>query len=50
MFHYFFTNCTFSYGKVKGVFGGIRIKFNLGMAKGKGQEGVWGEAQNEGYF
>ena len=37
----------FSYGKVKDIFVGIRIKFHLGMTKGKGYEG---EAQNEGYF
>ena len=25
--------CTFSYGKIKGIFGGIRIKFHLGGQK-----------------
>ena len=39
----------FSYGKVKESFW-IRIKFHLGMAKGRGKSGYGGEAQNEGYF
>ena len=31
---YFLTNCTFSYGKVKEIFLGIKIKFHLGREKG----------------
>ena len=41
--------CTFSYGKVKDIFG-IRIKFHLGRGKGRGKREYGGEAQNEGYF
>ena len=33
-FHIFLTNCTFSYGKVKVIFLGIKIKFHLGREKG----------------
>ena len=39
---YFFTDCTFSYGKVKNIYYfGIRIKFHLGRAKGKGKRRIW---------
>ena len=37
------------YGKVKDIFG-IKIKFDLGRAKGRHKRGDGGEAQNEGYF
>ena len=40
----------FSYWKVKYILGGIRIKFQLGRAKGRGKRGFRVEAQNEGYF
>ena len=36
---YFLTNCTFSYGKVKEIFLGIKIKFHLGRAKEWGKRG-----------
>ena len=42
--------CTFSYAKVKDTLGGIRIKFHLGRAKGRGKKGYGGETQNEGYL
>ena len=49
MFHISSLIVLFSYGKVKDIFW-IRIKFHLGMAKGRGKRGYGGEAQNEGYF
>ena len=33
----------FSYAKVKDIFW-IRIKFHLGMAKGRGKRGDWGRS------
>ena len=49
MFPYFFINCPFSYAKVKDILE-ISIKLHLGRAKGSGEKGYKGEAQNEGSF
>ena len=43
---YFFTDCTFSYGKVKDFFGGIRITFHLGRRRGR----VMGRSPKWGFF
>ena len=40
----------FLMGRSRTLFGGIGIKFHLGIAKGRGKRRVWGEGQNEGYF
>ena len=50
MFHISSWIILFSYGKIKDIFEGLRIKFHLGRAKGRGERGYGGEAQNEGYF
>ena len=42
--------CSFSYGKVKDIFGGIRIKFHLGRAKLRVKRECGGEAQKERVF
>ena len=42
--------CTFFLMGRSRTFLGIRIKFHLGRAKGRGKTGYGGEAQNEGYF
>ena len=42
--------CTFLYGKVKDIFCGDKAQISSGEGKRKGYEGVWGEAQNKGYF
>ena len=46
---YFFIDCTFFLWEGQGHFFGIRIKFHLGRANGRGKKGYGGEAQNEGY-
>ena len=50
MFHISSPIVLFSYGKVKDILGGIRIKFHLGRTKGRGKWGFGGEAQNEVLF
>ena len=48
---YFFTDCTFSYGKVKDISLEIMIKFHLGRTKERGKRGVWREKpKNEVLF
>ena len=42
--------CTFFLWEGQDILWGIRIKFHLGRAKGRGRRGNGGEAQNEGYF
>ena len=50
MFHISSPIVLFSYGKVKDIFGELKIKFHLGRAKGRGKRGYGGEAQNKGFF
>ena len=42
--------CSFFLWEGQGHFFGIRIKFHLGRAKGRGKREYGGEAQNEGYI
>ena len=50
MFYISLPICTFFLQEGQGHFGGIKIKFHLGRAKGRIRGVVGEEAQNEGYF
>ena len=50
MFHISSLIVLFSNGKVNVFWGEIWIKFHLGRAKGRGNRGYGGEAQDEGIF